>query len=61
MAVAYITASPYATQEGTLTIPDNLSEEEANKYVKDHWNDIQFNEPDLDYAGTDFELSVEEE
>ena len=52
-----ITAQPFATQYGTIEVPDELSEEEVREYVNDHFNDIEFDEPDLDYAGTDIEIS----
>lgn len=52
-----ITAQPFATQYGTIEVPDGLSEEEVREYVNDHFNDIEFDEPDLDYAGTDIEIS----
>ena len=59
MAVAYVTALPYATQEGELTIPDGLSEDEAQEYITNHWKDIKFGEPQLDYHGTDFDFEVQ--
>lgn len=45
------TASPYATQSGTITVPDDVTVTED--YIRDHWNEVKLNEPDLDYAGTD--------
>ena len=51
-----IIASPYATQYGTIEVPDGLSEEEVREYVNDHFDEIEFDEPDLDYAGTDIEI-----
>ena len=39
-----ITAYPYAHQEGTLEIPLDLTEDEVREYVKDHFDDIDFDE-----------------
>lgn len=55
-----IIAYPYATQYGNLKVPENMSEDEKQQYIKEHWNDITFREPDLDYCGTDFEFETEE-
>ena len=57
MKTLFITALPYATQEGTLEVPDDLPENEYKNYVNEHFNDIEFGEPSLDYAGTDIEIS----
>ncbi len=54
-----ITASPYATQYGTIKVPDDLPEDKYKSYVDDHFDKIKFNEPDLDYAGTDLEIEEE--
>ena len=51
-----ITAYPYAHQEGTLEIPTDLTEDEVREYVKDHFDDIDFDEVELDYVGTDFDI-----
>lgn len=52
-----VTAYPYVTQYGTIDIPDDWMGNEK-KYVINHWGDIEFEEPELDYGGTDFELDV---
>lgn len=54
-----ITAFPYATQYGRLEIPDDV--EEPREYILQHWNEIQFDEPELDYCGTDFDYETEPE
>lgn len=60
MKKAYITAFPYATQEGTLEIPENIKTlKKTEEYIREHWNDIDFNDVDLDYAGTDFDFECE--
>ena len=56
MAKTYlVTAFPYAVQNGKITVPDDVID--VNKYIKNHWNGIEFNEPDLDYFGTDFDVN----
>ena len=45
------TTTPYATQYGTITVPDDV--EVTEDYIREHWNDVKLGEPDLDYAGTD--------
>lgn len=54
-----ITAYPYASQTGTLNVPDDC--ENVEEYISEHWNSIDFNSPDLDYKGTDFDFEIEEE
>ena len=52
-----VRAYPYAMQKGTMVIPEGLSPEEEHEYIVDHFDEIQFGEPDLGYAGTDFEYN----
>lgn len=52
----HITAYPYATQTGTISVPANLGDDDINDYIIEHWNEINFDEPELDYAGTDFDI-----
>ena len=54
-----ITAYPYACQYGRLEIPDDV--EDVKEYIEDHWDDIKFEEPELDYCGTDFDYETEPE
>ena len=57
-----VTAYPYATQSGTINVPDSLpTEKEIQDYVREHWDDIEFSEPDLDYCGTDFDTYADED
>ena len=56
MKTLYITAFPYAIQNGTLEVPADLDSDYYSEYVEEHWDDICFSTPDLDYAGTDFEI-----
>ena len=55
---AHITAYPYATQHGDIEIPDGV---DMSKYIVEHWDAIDFDKPDLDYCGTDFDIEIEEE
>lgn len=58
MKTITITAHPYADQTGLLEVPDELTSEEASAYVEEHWDKIDFHEPELDYCGTDFEIDM---
>lgn len=53
-----ITAYPYAVQYGTLEMPDDIKQDFREEYIKEHWSEIKFGEPELDYAGTDMEITV---
>lgn len=59
MARYMVTAFPYATQQGPIYVPDEVvktGEEKVREYISNNWNNIEFGEPDLDYAGTDFDI-----
>lgn len=53
---AAITAYPYAIQYGTLEMPDDIERDFREEYITEHWSEIKFGEPELDYAGTDMEV-----
>jgi len=53
---AVITAYPYAIQNGTLEIPDDIERDFREEYITEHWSEIKFGEPELDYADTDMEV-----
>lgn len=55
-----ITAYPYAIQRGTIEVPDNVPEDEVDAYIEEYWGEIDFDAPELDYAGTDFDRHIEE-
>ena len=59
MRIVSITASPYATQYGELSVPKDLTGEKLREYIRNHWSGIPFGEPELDYVGTDFEIDNE--
>lgn len=54
-----VTAYPYAVQFGEIDIPEGISTDEIYDYLTEHWDEIEFGEADLDYAGTDFEWEAE--
>lgn len=51
-----ICAYPYAVQFGKINIPNEVPKEEYKNYIINHWNDIKFGDPELDYENTDFEF-----
>lgn len=51
-----IIAYPYAAQQGVIEVPEGLSPEKEHDYIVDHWNEIDFGSPELDYEGIDFEV-----
>lgn len=50
----FITFYPYATQTATLDIPEDV--DDVNEYIREHWSEIEFDEVELDYCGTDFDM-----
>lgn len=53
----YVTAYPYATQTGSILVPETVnSVEELREYIREHFDEIDLSEPELDYAGTDIEF-----
>ena len=51
-----ITAYPYARQTAEFEIPENLDDHEEAEYIREHWKEIKFGKPELDYRGTDFDV-----
>ena len=49
-----VTAYPYAVQHGKIKIPNSITD--VYEYITEHWNEIAFDEPELDYQGTDFDF-----
>ena len=56
MGTVRVVAFPYARQSGEIQVPEGLSEEEKIQYIKEHWNEIKFSAPELDYRGTDLDF-----
>ena len=49
-----VTAYPYAVVFGTIDVPDG---EDVEEYINDHFDEIEFGEPELDYCGVDIEFN----
>ena len=54
MAKYEVTASPYCTIIGEIEVPDDVTD--AKAYIDEHFDNIKFGTPDLDYCGTDFDV-----
>ena len=57
MKTIFVTAYPYATQFGKIEIPDDIDDKDVRDYLSEHFDEIKFEEPELDYCGCDFEES----
>lgn len=55
----YVMAHPYAVSSGAIDVPDDCADVE--RYIGEHFDEIKFGEPDLDYDGTYFEFGRDEE
>lgn len=55
----WVTAHPYANQDGTIEVPANIPADEVEDYIYNHFDEIEFGEPELDYKGTGFEFGKE--
>lgn len=51
-----IHAYPFAQIEGTINVPDNLTENETWDYIYDNWNEVFWEPPELDYNGVEWEI-----
>ena len=51
-----VIAYPYAVMYGTTEIPADVPDNELDAYVSEHFNDVKFGEPQLDFKGTDFDI-----
>ena len=57
-----VVAYPYAVQSGIIQVPDALTDYvDVDFYIQEHWDEIDFYAPDLDYCGTDYELYFDDE
>ena len=60
MKTITVIAYPYAIHTGTLNIPEEITDEqEARDYGSEHFDDINFYDLDLDYAGTEFDMHLD--
>lgn len=53
-----VTAYPYATQFGTIEVPADVDEENVRDWIEEHFDEIDFSSPELDYCGTDFDVDI---
>ena len=51
-----VIAYPYAVQYGTIEVPDDIDDEVIREYIEENWDDIEFNKPELDYDGIDYDI-----
>lgn len=59
MRLIQVVAYPYATTIGTIQVPSNLTnQEKVRKYVSDNFDKVVFEEPELDFRGTDFDVNL---
>lgn len=60
-----ITAHPYVTQFGSIDVPDEIADsddkDDVSNYINEHFYDIDFDKPMLDYFGTDFEFEKDDD
>ena len=53
--IVYVTAYPYASVTGTLEIPETVQSDDIDEYINEHFDEIKFDEPELDYRNPDFD------
>ena len=51
-----VIAYPYAVMYGTIEVPMEVTDDELDGYVTEHFDDVKFGEPQLDFKGTDFDI-----
>lgn len=58
-----IKAYPYATQFGSIDVPDEIADnmDAVFYYINDHFDEVSFSKPILNYSGTDFEFEENDE
>lgn len=58
-----VTMYPYAVQYGTIKVPNEISESndesKIKEYITEHFTEIEFEDAELDYGGTDFDYTIE--
>ncbi len=52
-----VTAYPCAVVSGTIEIPADVPDDKLDAYVSEHFDDVDFGEPQLDFADTDFDIN----
>ena len=60
MKEVWVTAYPFTVREGYIDVPDEITDSgKIKSYITAHWDEITFCQPDFDYRGTDFDISVD--
>jgi len=57
----HVVAYPYATVEGSISVPDEIEDDDVYDYIREHIDDVSFGEVSLDYAGTDLDISLDDD
>ena len=57
MKLVNVHVAPYADQYADMYIPKELDDEAAVEYVQEHFNELMFSDPELDYAGIDIDIN----
>ncbi len=57
MKSIFLTAYPFVIQSGTIEVPDDVDDDDVMDYIAEHFDEIKFEEPELDYCGCDFEIA----
>ena len=55
----WVAVQPYASQNGTIMVPADIPADEVDTYISEHFGEIEFGEPQLDYKGIDYEFGEE--
>ena len=59
-----IYANPFAQITGHIIVPNKIPTNDENiliEYINEHWNEIDWDEPELDFAGTDLQFEIHED
>lgn len=54
MGKVFLTAFPYAMQTGVIEVPEGV--EDTVGYIMEHLDEVEFEDPELDYDGVEFEV-----
>lgn len=55
----WVQAYPFASQDGYIDVPADIPANKVENYIRENFDDIEFEEPDLHYGGTEFEFGEE--
>ena len=54
-----VIAYPYAVQYGEIEVPNDVKGEDLQEYISEHFDEVAFGEPELDYQGTEFDFETD--